>query len=53
MTYYWKIISSDTYHWHKECEHVPSNVESNPDWKVSEVKLSGREQCNQCKSLDR
>lgn len=52
MTYYWKIEGSDTYHWHRECEHVPSDVESNPDWRVSEEKPSNREQCNQCKSLD-
>ncbi len=40
MTYYWKIKNSDTYHWHFSCEHVPSNVRTNPEWAYGETKPS-------------
>jgi len=46
---FYKRIGKDTYHWHKSCHFVPSNVESNPDWKVYTSRPSG-EQCNECKS---
>jgi len=52
MTYYWKI-GGDTYHWHRTCSHVPADVESNPEWRVSETKPTGKEECNECKAKDK
>ena len=52
MPYYWKI-GGDTYHWHRNCHLVPSDVETNPEWKVSETKPSGKEQCYSCKNRNK
>ncbi len=49
MTYYYKE-DSDMYHWHFGCSFVPTDVRKNLEWKVTETKPSGREQCNECKT---
>jgi len=50
MTYYWKTICNDTYHWHKDCSknHYPAI-----GWTSGSKPPSGREKCNECKAKDK
>ena len=52
MTYYWKT-EGDMYHWHRSCHLVPDDdVETNPEWVVSNVQPISKKQCNHCKNKD-
>ena len=51
MTYYWKT-DENTYHWDKSCHLIPDNVEINPEWVVSNIQPTSKEQCNHCKNKD-
>ncbi len=44
---YYHKSSSDTYHWEKSCSN---NNYPEEGWKKTNDKLSGKEQCDQCKS---
>jgi len=44
--YYYKVNSSDAYHWEKSCS---KNHYSSPGWTQSNTPPAGREQCNECK----
>ena len=48
--YYYKINGSDTYHWEKKCSNNHWE-EGSTEWKKSDKQPSGREQCNQCKTI--
>ena len=47
--YYYKETGSDTYHWETSCSnnHYSS---SDSNWVKTNVKPTGKEQCNQCKA---
>ncbi|NLF83705.1 MAG: hypothetical protein GX568_06955 [Candidatus Gastranaerophilales bacterium] len=50
-TFYYKK-ESDTYHWHFKCSKIPCDVRNNPNWVIASTKPPGKEQCNECKTLD-